>query len=664
MLFFSIVARLSEPLSDEEARLLKTNAAFATAKYAQRDEQSTLIFVCDAADDTLSLSAAANPDRLREQPIEEAARKFLGLLCDREARMEVSEIKGETAYENLKTADQKRLVRDYKTLAAEQGICWISRMRGREVLSPGDIDRSQLTLKAQSLAFGRALQEELARILEHPAGTDNFGHPVHYLITSNAVEQNLAAAELIAQALHTAGRVKSRRCLIDTLSTFEPIISESFGNTHGICSGGVHVIDYASEDIGATVPCAEYEDDVARVCRSVHQHRHDVLTIFCFSNKQAQVKDYLERQLPGVTFVPIMAEELSEESALAYLRELARKRGLQCEEGLTSLAREHCGQPIDQLHEQFEVWYDDHLKTKAFPQYAFMNRIPQAAEAAVSFEDNAYAQLQNMIGLKEVKRVVDQIRTSHQAQIILAKKGLSSPRPGLHMVFSGNPGTAKTSVARLLGQILKDEGVLSKGDLIEVGRADLIGKYVGWTAVKIREAFAKAAGSVLFVDEAYSLLDSRAGGFGEEAINEFVLEMERKRDDVAVIFAGYPQKMEELIESNPGLRSRFSFLLRFEDYLPEELFRILCLLAGQQGLTIHPSVKEKVLPILSEASSESDFGNGRFARNLLDQARLRLAERVVQSGGNIREEDLITLFPDDFSYQPQKPVKRCIGFGN
>ena len=112
MLFFSIVARLSEPLSDEEARLLKTNAAFATVRYAQRDEQSTLIFVCDAADDTLSLSAAANPDRLREQPIEEAARKFLGLLCDREARMEVSEIKGETAYENLKTAARCRVTFD------------------------------------------------------------------------------------------------------------------------------------------------------------------------------------------------------------------------------------------------------------------------------------------------------------------------------------------------------------------------------------------------------------------------------------------------------------------------------------------------------------------------------------------------------------------------
>ena len=99
MLFYSIVARLTEPLSDEEARLLKTNAAFATARYAQRDEQSTLIFVCDTADDTLSLAAAANPDRLREQPIEEAAREFLGLLCDCEARMDISEIKGETAYE-------------------------------------------------------------------------------------------------------------------------------------------------------------------------------------------------------------------------------------------------------------------------------------------------------------------------------------------------------------------------------------------------------------------------------------------------------------------------------------------------------------------------------------------------------------------------------------
>ena len=155
----------------------------------------------------------------------------------------------------------------------------------------------------------------------------------------------------------------------------------------------------------------------------------------------------------------------------------------------------------------------------------------------------------------------------------------------MHMVFTGNPGTAKTTVARLFAQIMKENGLLPVGDLIEVGRADLVGKYVGWTAPTVKAKFAAAKGSVLFIDEAYSLVDDKDGLFGDEAINTIVQEMENQRDDTVVIFAGYPDKMEQFLKKNPGLRSRIAFHIPFEDYKPAELLDIFTLMAKKQKLS-------------------------------------------------------------------------------
>ena len=164
-----------------------------------------------------------------------------------------------------------------------------------------------------------------------------------------------------------------------------------------------------------------------------------------------------------------------------------------------------------------------------------------------------------MIGLTKAKAVIAQALDYYKAQKLFREKGISLERPAMHMVFTGNPGTAKTTVARLFAQIMKENGLLPVGDLIEVGRADLVGKYVGWTAPTVKAKFAAAKGSVLFIDEAYSLVDDKDGLFGDEAINTIVQEMENHRDDIVVIFAGYPDKMEQFLQKNPGLRSRIAF---------------------------------------------------------------------------------------------------------
>lgn len=206
-----------------------------------------------------------------------------------------------------------------------------------------------------------------------------------------------------------------------------------------------------------------------------------------------------------------------------------------------------------------------------------------------------------MVGLADVKKVTDEILAAAKMQKMRKKMGLSETSPSMHMLFSGNPGTAKTTVARLLSQVLKEEEVLKYGHIVECGRQDLVGKYVGWTAQIVESKFQAARGGILFIDEAYSLVEDNRT-YGAEAINTIVQEMENYRDEVIVIFAGYPEKMKGFLEQNEGLASRIAFHLNFPDYSPEELTQILDLMlenrntgwTKEQGKNAFPSASMHV----------------------------------------------------------------------
>jgi SpoVK/Ycf46/Vps4 family AAA+-type ATPase len=233
----------------------------------------------------------------------------------------------------------------------------------------------------------------------------------------------------------------------------------------------------------------------------------------------------------------------------------------------------------------------------------------------------------------------------------------------MHMIFTGNPGSAKTTAARLFARIMKENGLLSRGDLVEVGRSDLVGRYVGWTAKIVREKFREARGSVLFIDEAYSLVDDRSGSFGDEAINTIVQEMENNRKDMAVIFAGYPDKMERFLETNPGLRSRIAYHVPFADYSPDELYEILEFFAREKEMALAPDVRDHILPIFKSAVKASDFGNGRFVRNIFEKARMNQADRLVNSDtSEVTEDDVRTLLARDFE-QLSAPKSSIVTIG-
>ena len=303
------------------------------------------------------------------------------------------------------------------------------------------------------------------------------------------------------------------------------------------------------------------------------------------------------------------------------------------------------------------------LRTKIYPQYAGLQSVGrQLAEQKP--QGSAYEKLHNMIGLDAAKEVIDRALNFYKAQKLWKAKGLQGNQPAMHMVFTGNPGTAKTTVARLFAQILKEKGVLTEGRLYEVGRADLVGKYVGWTAQIVKNKFKQAKGSVLFIDEAYALLEDRSGLYGDEAINTIVQEMENHREDMVVIFAGDPKEMEAFLARNPGLRSRIAFHLPFEDYSARELYQIARLLAEEKGMSFAPQVEEKLIPIFQDALQTEGFGNGRFARNLVEQAQMKQADRLMRCDLDCLTKDAVTtLLPEDFEPPQKKKIRKLpIGF--
>jgi hypothetical protein len=263
---------------------------------------------------------------------------------------------------------------------------------------------------------------------------------------------------------------------------------------------------------------------------------------------------------------------------------------------------------------------------------------------------SAQIQLNEMIGLQNVKDEIRTLVNFVRVNTLRDQFGLKSTKINYHMVFTGNPGTGKTTVARLLSTILKELGVVTKGHLVETDRSRLVAGYVGQTALNVKRVVEEAIGGVLFIDEAYSL--SRYEGehdFGREAIDTLVKLMEDHRANLVVIVAGYPTEMKRFIESNPGLRSRFGKYLHFDDYSSEELAEIFSLLCKNEGLKPTSELLTKLLELITRFDFKTKYGgNARGIRNLFERTLLNQANRLSNLE-NPSKFDLCTITGDDIS---------------
>lgn len=295
------------------------------------------------------------------------------------------------------------------------------------------------------------------------------------------------------------------------------------------------------------------------------------------------------------------------------------------------------------------------LKDSMLKLYGYYHIISKNEKVSTQKENNRTLEdllneLKNLIGLEEVKSKVNDLIAYQKIQVLRRQRGLHTQKGTLHMAFTGNPGTGKTTVARIVGHIYKQIGLLSKGHFIEVSRTDLIAGYQGQTALKVKKVIEQAKGGVLFIDEAYSITENdHSDSYGRECLTELTKALEDYRDDLVVIVAGYTEPMNHFFASNPGLKSRFNTFIEFPDYSAKELFVMFEKLCSTNDYVLSNEAKRYIMSELERnvAEKKENFANGRLARNIYESSIMNHARRVyliseptIEQLSTIIEEDI------------------------
>lgn len=341
---------------------------------------------------------------------------------------------------------------------------------------------------------------------------------------------------------------------------------------------------------------------------------------------------------------------------------------------ITRLASEIVGhkteQSIIELYKRITNVFDDDATQKNVKQVAVMLReslilylgfdrlrsICTKEKETLYEEEKTLEQLldelNSLVGLKKVKSEVNDLIAYQAVQKMRKQQGLFVGKNTLHMAFMGNPGTGKTTVARIVGRIYKQIGLLSNGHFLEVSRTDLIAGYQGQTALKVKEVIESIKGGVLFIDEAYSITENdHSDSYGRECLTELTKALEDYRDDLVVIVAGYTEPMNKFFESNPGLKSRFNKFIDFSDYDENEMFEIFQKMCTENDYSVTEVASSKLKAIMKNAIEQKgdQFANGRYVRNLYEDITMRQARRLFKMV-NPSRENLVEIIDDDICY--------------
>lgn len=512
--------------------------------------------------------------------------------------------------------------------------------------------------------FQSTMHPELERIAESRLHIKCVGHPVHYLLATDDRDIRKTVYKALLSALYNSGRIKNKRYSFVDYNGDSRFPDAGFEALYRASEGGALVIRYLDGDEKESQFARRSSDIIAALCEIATKYKNKVLTIICLPQNSNKVKEEFMLNWGSTAFIELYEDVAFDSMAENYLKEKAKEYKIRSDKKLISALENNKGYTATELNRIFDVWYSAKLKNEIYPEY----KVAKSAKTKIKTEEpkgNAYERLQGLIGLENAKSVMHNALNYFKAQKLFADRGIVPDRPAMHMVFTGNPGTAKTTVARLFAEIMKENGLLENGDMYEVGRADLVGKYVGSTAPLVKSAFQRAKGGVLFIDEAYALVDDRDGLYGDEAINTIVQEMENNRKDTVVIFAGYPDKMEGFLNKNPGLRSRIAFHIPFDDYSTEELCQISQHIAKEKQLDFSDDAIIRLENVFDTARESSDFGNGRYVRNIIEKAKMSQANRLMQMDiERITDSDLKTIIAEDIEMpqEKHKETKIKIGF--
>lgn len=530
---------------------------------------------------------------------------------------------------------------------------------GREMICEAGMTKDKANAAAKNFYCGDTLDSEIERIYNSPIEEKFKGHPVHYLLCTSDREVTDGVLGLLISALYENKRIFSRRyTILDMDRSFN---RKDIRALYNKTEGGVIVL---------RISAARYEDQYVNniernldcVCEQIKNRRNKVLTVVCMDGTCKKQKERVAEELADISFINICEDTMTIKKAQNYLRRLATTARVTSCRGLYAGLGKAEAINISALKRRFDAWYTKYLCMVEYPLYKSVAK-PETADK--KSKRNAYAELDAMIGIEPAKRTILSAMDYFKAQRMFSQYKAFDGSPSMHMVFTGNPGTAKTTVARLFAKIMYDSRLLSTGKFVEVGRSDLVGQYVGWTAPIVKKKFRQAKGGMLFIDEAYSLLDDREGMYGDEAINTIVQEMENMRGDVVVIFAGYPEKMRKFLNRNPGLSSRIAFHINFPDYSSDELFSIAEHIARDKKRELSERAQKVLANHFASVSKSPNFGNGRYARTLVERAMMNQATRLLRMGyHNVDETAVATLDAEDFVFEEKTDLakKRCIGF--
>ena len=647
---------------------LKSDIELANSKLPDKAK----FFISNFKGKTMTLAGAVGY-RCHKEP-KELAEEFAKLLGYSVEAIKGGEVTIRAFTDLIQKAEENEFINRADELLEKLNIAFQGRhiiVGTEEMMTDNKPSKSNLMHWAGSSTCCEELSSEMERIYEGNETKEFSAHPVHYIVYCDDEDGENSAIRCITSALHTRGRLVSRRVEIIRskpkktffdIETPPTLDMDSVKSIYKSAPGGTVVLFPQNLGIPGKV-AFEGMTCVDELADEIRQHRHDCLTILVFSKKDMSVATRLKQELNCMRFVEIKENLMSPENSVCYLECKAAKMGFNYPASLIDVVdHESKGYYTEELNRMYDEWLDDTLCNEVYPQYSSVLH-PEVQETYN--KGDAYDKLKKLIGLDKAKSIVDKAIKFNSFQKLFKEKGNPDLQMSRHMVFAGNPGTAKTTVARLFAQIMKDNGILPVGKLVEVGRTELVGQYVGWTAKQVANVFKEAKGSVLFIDEAYSLVEED-GLYGDEAINTIVQYMENQRDDTIVIFAGYPDKMQKFLDKNPGLRSRIAFHVNFDDYNCDELYEILQKITSDNGMHLDSDVRCRFTDIAFTAMNSKDFGNGRFVRNLFEQAVMSRASRVMELPfGSIGDDDLTTLKACDFQMPEEldsKPAFRAIGF--